>query len=165
MKEIEKKKFVLEYGKPLKGHDFDHVAKWITNSGELPLISSAKECFLAPNEIMTWLNDAFEYAVVSFGDEIVGIATLTTKEADIPNDSIEICHCIVQPIYRRLYNGSKIILELTACAKKAGYRKVVGRVAVANRVGYQFLEFQNWKETPDSNYSNDTSVIWLEKTF
>lgn len=139
------------------------VANWITESGELPLISGSTGKELLPDELKFWFESAIQGIIVEHEGKIIGIATLTRAEAPIPQDAVELCHCIVHPNYRRLYNGSSMIILLSAFAKQNGYRKVVGRVAKSNPIGRTLLQYLHWHMLSNVNYSNEDSVIWLGK--
>jgi ribosomal protein S18 acetylase RimI-like enzyme len=164
---IDIKSFEVELSltKSLSAAELALVADWITKSGELPIISGSTGQLLSLGELQIWFESATQGIIAKHNGEIIGIATLTKEEAPIPNDALEICHCIVHPNYRRLYNGSSLIIRLTAFAKQNGFNRVVGRVAKSNPIGKTLLQYLHWHLIESINYSNDNNVVWLEKKF
>jgi hypothetical protein len=154
----------VSFVKSLSSNQLQFLSQWITESGELPLISGNKQLYLSENELLSWIATSFQCSIVVFENEIIGFATLSNVEAEIPSNSLEICHCIIHPKYRRKYNGSALVTLLTANAKQNGFKKVVGRVISTNLVGFSLLKDLNWRPLLD-NYSDESSVVWLEKSF
>lgn len=145
--------------------DLPFVASWITETGELPIISGFKKNILSSNELNEWFDSAAHNIVIKHQGKIIGLATLSLSEATLPADSIEVCHTIVAPKYRRLYNGADMILHLCSIAKQIGYKKVVGRVTKSNTPGRMLLKYLRWQELVEENYSNDPTVTWFQKEF
>jgi len=148
--------------KSLSDNHIKEICGWITKAGELPLISGELTSKLTPEVLKSWLSDSKETLVKYKGDKIIGLATLSCSEAEMNDDEVELCHCIVHPDYRRLYNGTVLISKLMSEAKKNGYNFVIGRVNVHNIMGHGLLAFLNWKPAP-KNYSNDSTVVWYRK--
>ena len=154
----------LSYKQELTSAQLAYISEWISASGELPLISGNKKNHLSHLELGSWIKSSFQCVIVLHNEEIIGIATLSISEAELPSDAIEICHCIVHPKFRRLYNGSSLVINLTAFAKQNGFSRIVGRVVKTNLVGFALLKELHWRPLK-TNFSNDDSVLWMEKIF
>ncbi len=156
--------FIMHLTQQLTRDQIKDVANWITQSGELRMISGLSCPRLSEDELEQWFQSALQAVVVVTDRKVIGIATLSRSEVDLPTASIEICHCIVHPYFRRVYNGSTLVTVLSAYAKRLGYKTVVGRVLRSNTVGFALLKSLHWNVS-QKPYNNDESVIWLEKNF
>lgn len=145
--------------------DLPFVASWITETGELPIISGFKKNILTSNELSEWFDSSAYNIIIKNQGKIVALATLSLSEASLPADCIEVCHTIVAPQYRRLYNGADMILHLSSIAKQMGYKRIVGRVSNTNIPGRLLLKYLRWQVLVDENYSNDPTVTWFQKEF
>ena len=143
----------------------EYLVEWITQTGELPLISGFKRKELDLINLKEWLDTALHFTITSFNNNIIGLSTLSTQEAELPHDTIEVCHTIVKPEFRRLYNGATMILKSSSLAKQEGYKRVVGRVAKINEAGMSLLNNLRWSKIENKNFSDDVSVTWFEKRF
>lgn len=145
-----------------KEKDIESLCEWIQSSGELHLISGNTTGILTVKELRDWMNSSFQLVKIQLNEKIIGLATLSRAEAELPSEYIEICHLIIHPDFRRLYYGTTIVSYLTSFAKREGYKKVVGRVLKSNSVALAFLDSLHWKRL-DENYSNNETVVWLGK--
>lgn len=141
---------------------FNEIVEWISESGELMLISGCTDTVLKQEDLKQWFDSSYSYVLIQDEDKIIGIATLSSAEVGLPENVLEICHLIIHPMYRRHYNGSKIVIELMSKAKKDGIVKLVGRVCKHNEIAYKFLSGLRWRVS-ETNYNDDNSVFWMEK--
>lgn len=145
-----------------KEKDMESLCEWIQSSGELHLISGNTSGVLTIEELHSWVNSSLQLVKIQLDEKIIGLATLSRAEAELPSGYIEICHLIINPNFRRLYYGTTIVSYLTSFAKKEGYKKVLGRVLKTNSIALAFLDSLHWKHL-EENYSNDDTVVWLGK--
>ncbi|MBF0208225.1 MAG: GNAT family N-acetyltransferase [Oligoflexia bacterium] len=137
-------------------------ADWISKTKELPNISSSKEMNLSSKELEYWFDSALQGITIQLKGEIIGIATASVQEADLPERMFELCHCIVKPEYRLLYNGSVMLEKLCEYAKENGFSQVVGRVEKSNNLGKKLLNSLNFY-VAKKNFSHQDSIIWYQK--
>ncbi len=143
--------------------EYRTVAAWITDSKDLPNISGIKSHYLSPEELQNWFETATIGLIVRFDGAIVGLATLSKHEVPLKHDEIELCHCIVHPEYRRIYNGASMVLQLMAYAKTNNYKTVVGRVVKNNASAEKMLKFLKWEVMTKDLPNNDNDVTWFKK--
>lgn len=141
--------------------DKDYLIQWISDTGELPQISGIKTTQLTLEELDSWIETSDSCAVITHDSNVVGIATLSTNEAELPEKGIELCHCIVRPTYRRIYKGTSLLLKLIDIARQDGYQKIYGRVCAHNNAGHGLIRSLGFIVT--NNISDDPTVVWYEK--
>ncbi len=148
----------------LTDQEIKQLCDWISDSKELPNISSNKESVLAQEQLMGWLEESVAYAIVRERDSIIGFCTLTrAEEKNLKLNTIEICHLIVHPDYRKIYNGSGMLLALIDEAEYKNYENIVGRVVKGNTAGEGLMMHLNWE--PITNISRDERVNWYQYSF
>lgn len=150
-------------------YQLDHLAQWISESGELKYISGEKGTVLSIKTLTTWIynqskgkNKILAIALVKNSDaQIMGLCTLTkTEEPMLGKYDIEICHLIVHKKYRRKKYASKIIKLLIHQAKEFGFLRILGRVHIDNNIGFTLLESLGWQKS--GFYNGDENVVWYE---
>ncbi|MFW5804580.1 MAG: GNAT family N-acetyltransferase [bacterium] len=157
------KNLEIELINRLNPGDLIETTNWLTSTKELSLISDIKNNMITPEELNNWFINSKKGVVTKHNDKIIGIATLTNKEANLPDKTMEICHLIVKPDYRRYYNGSQMVLKLMSFAKEKEYNKVIGRVVKQNYIGKSLLEFLHWHHTENGMYDSNIDFHWFEK--
>lgn len=149
----------------LEQPEYSAVANWISASKDLPIISGIKSFELYPEDLEHWFLSSFTAIVVREDDYIIGLATLSNSEAALKDDTLEICHLIVHQDYRRLYNGSSMVLQLSSFAKSK-YKQckyIVARVVKTNTIAQEMFHFLKWTEMESNLPNNDNDVIWYQK--
>lgn len=145
--------------------DLEPIASWITESGELELISGEKGKVLKSELLAEWLTTSITN-VISYdnAENVIGLTTLSTAEMDLPVGYVELCHCIIKPNNRREYNASCLLVALIREAKKRGYTHVVGRVVKSNNKAHHLLKSLKWKRWERMNEKVDSeNIIWYIK--
>lgn len=152
----------ITVGKPTDT-DIAHLAMWMTDSGEAPLISDLKSALVQSEDIRQWLDDSDECRVVISEGSPIGFGTLSVAEADLPPDCIEVCHVIIHPEWRRRFKGSQLVLELMDTARRKGYLRTVGRVVPKNAASHGFLAWLGWQPDSHSQVQNSNSFVWYQR--
>lgn len=142
------------YTTPLQVREFlnkdqIYVCSWVKNHEALSLVSGDKADYLTPNILTKWINKAKISLVIykEFVNEPVGFCTLSCSEVDyIPTSYIEICHLIINPTYRYMFIGSRLVREAVSIARKRGFRFICGRVIHTNRYGLVLAKKQRFEE-------------------
>lgn len=124
--------------------DVEIVSRWISESGDLALISSLDSDGLSTKMLELWFDASVTSAVVRTDGHPIAFGTVSVEEAPLPSRTAEICHLIVHPKWRRRYNGSHLVLELALKAREMGFSTVAGRVVPHNSVAHAFLSFLRW---------------------
>jgi len=100
------------------------------------------------------------------GDIPIGVATLCKSEINLlPPDTVECCHLVVHPKWRKLYNGTLIINFLLSIAKKLGYKRVVGRVVPTNVIAKLLLNSLNFEPIVTFEDWMNPDLNWYQKRF
>ena len=104
--------------------DIETLSKWISNTGDVALISDLQSNVLTTDELERWLEACVVSTIVRAGKHPIGFATLSTEEAPLPSGTAEICHVIVDPQWRHQFNGSHLVLDLQCRARTMGFINV-----------------------------------------
>jgi GNAT superfamily N-acetyltransferase len=142
------------------------LTEWITKTGELKLISSENSSVLSTDVLHSWFINSIAGVVLCVNDLPIGVATLSKSEIGfLPSDTIECCHLVVHPQWRRLYYGTLIVSFLLSVAKKQGYKRVVGRIVPTNSVAKLLLNSLNFElaDTYEDWISPD--FVWYQRRF
>lgn len=126
--------------------DLSAISTWISDSGEVALISDLPPGELPIETLSHWLDTSVSAAAVRVDGALIAFATVSIEEAHLPEGTAEICHLIVHPKWRRRYNGSHIVLELALRARELGFSSVMGRVVPNNVVAHKFLSSLGWSQ-------------------
>ena len=133
--------------------DLPVICQWIKTKEELLLVSSDVADELDASILQGWLNVS-EMALVLCGyqDELpLAFCTLTSREApQIPSNAIEICHLIVAPERRYLFEASRIVSEAFARAAILGAKWVYGRIVPHNVHALALAKFKRMGEVTGS---------------
>lgn len=157
---------IITENKGLSREEIQSLSRWITKTGELEKISGELGTVLRANILEAWLDESIVNCFLQTEHgKIIGMATLSVKEADLPDGYVEVCHCIIHPSHRRIYNGLNIVSSLMREAKIRGYQGVVGRVAVDNRPGKSLLKYLNWTLWEGYRFDQTKNVKWFTKEF
>jgi len=150
----------------IDSHFFLNVAQWVTQTGELNLISSEKSSVLSVDVLHGWFTNSIAGVVLCIGDIPIGVATLCKSEINLlPPDTVECCHLVVHPKWRKLYNGTLIINFLLSIAKKLGYKRVVGRVVPTNVIAKLLLNSLNFEPIVTFEDWMNPDLNWYQKRF
>lgn len=142
------------------------VAQWITQTGELNLISSEKSSVLSVDVLYDWFANSIASVVLCVNNLPIGMATLSKSEISfLPSDTVECCHLVVHPQWRRLYYGSLIVSFLLSIAKKQGFKKVVGRVVPVNSVAKLLLDSLNFESVATYEDWMSPDFVWYQRRF
>lgn len=143
-----------------------NVAQWITQTGELNLISSEKSSVLSVDVLHGWFANSIAGVVLCIGDLPIGVATLCKSEISfLPPDTAECCHLVVHPQWRRLYYGTSIVCLLLSIAKKQGYKRVVGRIVPTNSVAKLLLDSLNFESVATYEDWMSPDFVWYQRRF
>ena len=132
-----------------QGRDSATVCSWVTTAETLRLVSSDTSDRLTPQLLQSWLAIARCGLVVSeyLSDKPVGFCTLTRLElANISSGYIELCHLIVDPAYKYVFVGSRLVRAAEVMAREFGYQFLFGRVVPVNRWGLVLVRFVRAEE-------------------
>jgi RimJ/RimL family protein N-acetyltransferase len=146
----------------VENREIDAISRWITDSGELHLISDARGA-LTHDGLRQWIADSITTLVVRAGNEPIAIGTLSVKEAPVPSGAVEFCHVIVRPEWRRRYHGSHMVLALTDLARGCGFQRGVGRVVPGNEGSFRLLRSLNWSLTGKRGEALPEGFLWHDK--
>ena len=144
--------------------DIEQIPGWVSATRELSLISDESSNVLHPETFQRWLRDSVTVAVVHAGDQPVALATLSLQEVALPEGTVELCHLIVHPRWRRRYHGSRLVFELTDRAKEFGFKRLVGRVVPRNAVAHALLSYLHWSSISSVETWMKASFVWYEKS-
>jgi ribosomal protein S18 acetylase RimI-like enzyme len=143
--------------------DIESLARWISESGEAPTISALETCEVRPSDVAGWLKSSLEGFIIRVNEEPVALGTLSTSEAPLPAGTVEVCHVIVRPDWRRRFKGTQLVTELMARARGLGFRWVVGRVVPSNGPSHGFLQWLDWRPTKPILTADDPRFVWYQR--
>lgn len=144
----------------LERGDIDALATWITDTGELPLISGEASPLLRPVILESWHHGSLKTQVVRVARRPVGLGMLSQTEATLPPVTAEVCHLIIAPEWRQQYKGSQLVLTLMAEAQRLGLHRLVARVVPENAVAHALFSALRWRPlTPAASWAID-GFIW-----
>ena len=144
--------------------DQNYVCSWVKSREDLLKVSGDSSDFLTPNILFTWISKAQISLVVSREpiDDPIGFCTLSRLEVDnIPASYIEICHLIIDPKYRYMYIGPRLVREAISVSRSLKIQFVCGRVAHSNRYGLILARKQMFEEFTDSEVWTPTGFQWF----
>ena len=142
--------------------DIETISRWISESGDLTQISSLRSDVLSTEELERWLDASVTSAVIRADSYPIAFATVSVKEAPLPREVAEICHIIIHPKWRREYNGSHLVLDLTLRAREKGFTKMVGRVVPHNSGAHAFFSSLRWVPVPPAKCWT-SGFFWYER--
>ena len=147
----------------VSGTDVEALVRWITATGEAPLVSALTSPDVRPADIEAWLEASLEAWIVRLEDEPVALGTLSTREAELPENAVEACHVIVRPDWRRRFKGTQLLAELMGRARKLDYEWLVGRVVPTNSASHGFVQLLGWKPAPGILTPEDARFVWYKR--
>jgi len=122
-----------------------------------------KTPLVQPADVEAWLAGSVEGWVLRVEDQSMALGTLCTTEAELPEDTVEACHVIVHPEWRRRYKGTQLVVELMGCARRMGFKRVVGRVVPDNSASHGFLQWLDWKPAPRGFVPDASGFVWYQR--
>jgi len=126
-----------------------HICSFVKSRKALLLVSGDSSDSLTPNILTNWISKAKVSLVISREpmNEPIGFCTLSRLEVDyIPASYIEICHLIINPTYRYMFIGPRLVREATFISREFGFRFICGRVVHNNRYGLILAKKQKFEE-------------------
>ena len=153
---------IVTLKKNLNGSDCSSIVEWINKTQEVHLICE-NEPPITADIIKQWFDESRIAAIAEEEDDIIGFATLTNKEAHLPTNSYEICHCIVKPKFRRMYYSSYIVLKLMEYAKAKKLSALFGRVNITNKKGFSLMNSLRWDILVSDFYNLHNDFFWFRK--
>lgn len=135
----------------------------IKTSGEADLIGSEPGPKISSKVVRQWWESAQYVLIVRANGRTIAMGTVSTSEAPLPPDTIELCHVFVVPKYRRQYKGSHLIIELLNIVRQSAFRKVAARVVRSNRIGHLFLQSLRLTPMHMRILEDYKSFEWYEK--
>jgi ribosomal protein S18 acetylase RimI-like enzyme len=143
--------------------DLETLAAWITDAREAPLISDLDKPEVTATDMRRWLEASVEALIVRLEDAPIAFGTLSRKEAQLPDGSVEACHVIVRPDCRRRFKGTQLVAELMDRARKLGFRYMVGRVVPLNVTSHGFVQSLGWMPAQGILKPDDPRFVWYHR--
>lgn len=137
------------------------VCSWVSDTETLALISSDRVDFLTHEILVEWIENAYEAYCMLVNEQLVGFATIGSKEWDFPKGICEIGHLIVKPENRRRYYGSIMLYGLLDMIRERGFDVAVGRIISGNFPAEKMLRKAGWMLV-DETWSRG-NFNWYEK--
>lgn len=145
-------------------NDLSFVANWISETNELPFISSYSKGNITPLEFTRWVDEAAEAIVARHRSEAVAFATLTNREVECGESTYELCHLIVHPEHRRRYHASHLVLEICNRARSLGIKRLIGRVVETNVIGLAVINSLRWNEISPEHCWPTEGLRWFQRS-
>jgi ribosomal protein S18 acetylase RimI-like enzyme len=126
-----------------------YICSWVESSEALLQVSGDSADSLTPSILYKWIGKAKVSLVVTKEpmDEPIGFCTLSRLEVDyMPDSYIEICHLIIDPQYRYMFIGPRLVQGAISISCKFGFRFICGRVLHTNRYGLILARKQKFEE-------------------
>lgn len=147
--------------RPFLPRDIEAVCSWVPSRELLHLVSGDDGDRLTPNILQAWIQKACAAFVVASPEHssIMGFCTLSADELHgIPTSYIELCHLIINPMFRYFFVGPRLCQHTKQFAAMIGKRYLLGRVLPSNRYALLLARRERFSEmTP--------SEPWLEEGF
>jgi RimJ/RimL family protein N-acetyltransferase len=129
--------------------DSQEMLGWIRSAYELRMISGESGNRLTDSILNAWTSTSNAALVVASPEDNrpLGFCTLTRGEStNLPVDSLEVCHLIVNPAFRARWIGCHLIDSARHMADVLGYQKIVGRVVPCNSPMIALMRFKGCSE-------------------
>lgn len=157
--------------------DASSICQWIkeTTQQELSYISKEAPGRLSAELLNQWAEaPSGGYVLIKknlqqeHGFDLIGFATLSRTEANLPEGHIEICHLIINPDFRQQYWGTRFVRYLTEAAFSRGYVSVVARVEPRNQIGLKLFRKPDLSFLKEGNQllsgtKLDSRFVWFER--
>jgi ribosomal protein S18 acetylase RimI-like enzyme len=155
----------LILSKDITDTELDYISTWVSETRELRQISGLETDTLDVGILRSWFNNSIQSVIVKDGANVIGFGMLTTQEVKTKEGEAEICHLIVHPKYRRIYNGSSLVHRLMSFGKFIGLNKIIARVNKKNSAGLELFNYLGWNKFTLNPPNEDEKVQWFFKFF
>jgi ribosomal protein S18 acetylase RimI-like enzyme len=105
---------------------------WISQTGELGLISGESGSVLQISVIEKWIEEALAAFVVFQKALPIAFGAVSQRQAPLPANAVEIVHTIVHPYFRRRGVGTELTRVRMKAAADKGYERAFFRVLPTN---------------------------------
>lgn len=142
-----------------------YVCSWVKSREALSRVSGDSSDSLTPNILTKWISKAKISLVVSREpiDEPIGFCTLSCLEADyIPFFYMELCHLIINPKYRYMFIGSRLVREAVSISRELGFRFICARVVHTNHYGLILAKKHKSEEITNSEAWVTPGFRWFQ---
>jgi ribosomal protein S18 acetylase RimI-like enzyme len=149
----------------LQEADIQHLFGWLSDSGEISLISDSGDENFKPETIKEWAKKAEQSFLGAIDGRPIAFGTLSKQEAILPHDCIEICHLIVHPKFRRQYYGTALVDNLIQASVSKGISSIFARVLKNNKIGNLFFHSLQWDITIENEYDLPNNFNWYKTKY
>ena len=146
--------------RPLEYDDESPICSWVQTSKDLTMISGDTADCLNPEILQRWCADSIVPIVLQCWNKPFAFCTLSTKEYNLPNEYVEVCHFVTAPNQRRKYFATVLLNYLRLITAQYGYKKMVGRIERDNSPALKFAEYVRWSEIKNRSNIFDPKFRW-----
>lgn len=143
--------------------DYDEICRWVNERVELGLIGSEQQPILTPQTLDSWVKNAICVIVFELKGVPIAFGAGSSREWQLPDGTVEVCHFILQPSERRRYHGSTFLRIVTRLLIGGyGFRSVVARVVPSNSPALGVMGYLRWPEiTNERSWTQSTPFRWF----
>ncbi len=139
------------------------ICSWIRSASELTMVSDQRDGSLTPPTLREWIARSEAGLVLCRPDGPIAFCTLSKSELPyVPCHCIEVCHLIVAPPCRRLFDASRLLDGARRFAWRIGMAWLYGRVAPGNLPAIALARFKKMSEVTDQEPWLLPGYLWFK---
>ena len=148
------------YLRPFEQKDTLPICSWVKTTEELTNISGDTAKYLTEDILDRWCDESIVSLVLQCWGKPIAFCTLSTKEYDLPEGFVEICHLIIAPNQRRKYYATTFVNYLRLIAAQLNFQKLIGRIVRDNLPALKLAEYIRWNEVKDTPHIFSPQFRW-----